>query len=180
MRSSWTSCSAPIVLSHAAGTPMIIQQPKIQKLELYEDKKLNEKIMSSMLPVQSRQLLWPGLSVRSDAGFFDHAAVLCDWLDAVSEAPQAKTLSRAGAQQLSAYIRRSKCPVLAHRLCLANSLAEQLAWRTAVSLQEAGRQPAAVKAVQQLTMDDLNQATQLLMICQHLRHRRSAGLSFCF
>ncbi len=39
------------------------QQARITQLELYADKQLNEKIMSSMLPVHRGSFLWPCLSI---------------------------------------------------------------------------------------------------------------------
>jgi sulfite reductase (NADPH) flavoprotein alpha-component len=42
-------------------------------------------------------------------------------------------------------------------------VAEQLAWRTATSLQEA-QQPTTVKPIQQLTPQDIQQAEQVLFV----------------
>ena len=52
---------------------------------------------------------------------------------------------------------------MVNHLCHPNWVAEQLAWRTATSLQEA-HQPVQVKSVQQLTEADLQQHEQILFV----------------
>lgn len=58
-------------------------------------------------------------------------------------------------------------------------VSEQLAWRTATSLQEA-RQPANVKSVQQLTADDLKNASQILFIASTYGTGESPDLASAF
>ena len=52
---------------------------------------------------------------------------------------------------------------MVNHLCHPNRVAEQLAWSTATSLQEA-HQPVQVKSVQQLTEADLQQHEQILFV----------------
>jgi sulfite reductase (NADPH) flavoprotein alpha-component len=136
---------------------------KIQKLELYEDKKLNEKIMSSMLPVHRGSFFGPVYQFAAMlASLIMPLFFVTGWM---------LYLKRRKQKRLAVQARSSLAPISADPnaqpwlivYASQTGLAEQLAWRTAVSLQEA-RQPAAVKAAQQLTMDDLKQATQLLVI----------------
>lgn len=139
------------------------QNNQIQELELYEDKKLNEKIMSSMLPVHRGSFFGPVvqflvmLAALSMPLFF-----VTGWMLYLKRRKQKKlTLAAKNGHAILQADPNAKCWLI----CYASQtgIAEQLAWRTSSSLQEAGH-AVQVKSVQQLSHDDLQQATQILFV----------------
>lgn len=139
------------------------QTSSLNDVELYEDKKLNEKIMSSMLPVHRGSFFGPIYQ------FFAMVASLLmplffvtGWMLYLKRRKQKKLTQAAKASLAPLSVDPNAKPWL---ICYATQtgLSEQLAWRTATSLQEA-RQPVSVKAVQQLTTQDLQQAHQVLFV----------------
>ena len=139
------------------------QTSKIESLELYEDKKLNEKIMGSMLPVHRGSFFGPVyqfvamLAALSMPLFF-----VTGWLLYLKRRKQKKLTLAAKQGGLHTEIDPNATPWLI-AYATQTGVSEQLAWRTATSLQEA-RQPVTVKSVQQLTMDDLKQNKQILFV----------------
>ncbi|MFW2124229.1 PepSY domain-containing protein [Acinetobacter ursingii] len=139
------------------------QTHKIEKLELYEDKKLNEKIMSSMLPVHRGSFFGPIYQ------FFVLLASLAmplffvtGWMLYLKRRKQ-KRLTQAARHQLADhYIDPNATPWLI-TYASQTGVSEQLAWRTATSLQEA-HQPVTVKPIQQLTENELKTAPQILFV----------------
>ncbi|PZT84507.1 MAG: hypothetical protein DI627_15495 [Acinetobacter sp.] len=139
------------------------QTHQIEKLELYEDKKLNEKIMSSMLPVHRGSFFGPVYQ------FFALLASLAmplffvtGWMLYLKRRKQ-KRLTQAARHQLADhYIDPNATPWLI-TYASQTGVSEQLAWRTATSLQEA-HQPVTVKPVQQLTQDELKNTSQILFV----------------
>ena len=139
------------------------QTHKIEKLELYEDKKLNEKIMSSMLPVHRGSFFGPIYQ------FFALLASLAmplffvtGWMLYLKRRKQ-KRLTKAARHQLADhYIDPNATPWLI-TYASQTGVSEQLAWRTATSLQEA-HQPVTVKPIQQLTENELKTAPQILFV----------------
>ena len=139
------------------------QRSTLIDVELYADKKLNEKIMSSMLPVHRGSFFGPIYQ------FFVVIASLMMPLFFVTG--WMLYLKRRKQKKLTQQARQSLAPVTvdphakAWLICYASQtgMSEQLAWRTATSLQEA-RQPATVKSIQQLTTQDFTQATQVLFV----------------
>lgn len=139
------------------------QSAQLEKVELYEDKKLNEKIMSSMLPVHRGSFFGPiyqfivMLAALAMPLFF-----ITGWMLYLKRRKQ-KKLTLAAKQATSAVqIDPNATPWLI-TYASQTGVSEQLAWRTSSSLQEA-HQPTAVKAIQQLTVDDLKQAKQILFV----------------
>lgn len=139
------------------------QTGNIEKMELYEDKKLNQKIMSSMLPVHRGSFFGP---------IYQFAAMLASlamplflvtgWMLYLKRRKQ-KKLTQAARQSLAGqYIDPNAKPWLI-TYATQTGVAEQLAWSTATSLQEA-HQPVQVKPVQQLTQSDLEQHEQVLFV----------------
>ena len=139
------------------------QTGTIEKIELYEDKKLNQKIMSSMLPVHRGSFFGP---------IYQFAAMLASlamplflvtgWMLYLKRRKQ-KKLTQAARQSLAGqYIDPNAKPWLI-TYATQTGVAEQLAWSTATSLQEA-HQPVQVKPVQQLTQSDLEQHEQVLFV----------------
>ncbi|MEB4800988.1 PepSY domain-containing protein [Acinetobacter soli] len=136
---------------------------KIEKLELYEDKKLNEKIMSSMLPVHRGSFFGPVYH------FFAMLASLAmplffvtGWMLYLKRRKQ-KKLTLAARQHVSDhYIDPNATPWLI-TYASQTGVAEQLAWRTATRLQEA-HQPVQVRPVQQLTESDFKNSPQILFV----------------
>lgn len=139
------------------------QTSKIESLELYSDQKLNEKIMGSMLPVHRGSFFGPVyqfiamLAALSMPLFF-----VTGWMLYLKRRKQKKLTLAAKQGGLHTEIDPSATPWLI-AYATQTGVSEQLAWRTATSLQEA-RQPVTVKAVQQLTIDDLKQNQQILFV----------------
>lgn len=139
------------------------QTATIQNVELYADKKLNEKIMSSMLPVHRGSFFGPVYH------FFAMLAALAmplffvtGWMLYLKRRKQKKLTLAARASHHSITVDPNAKPWLI-AYASQTGVAEQLAWRTATSLQEA-RQPVTVKTVQQLTPEDLQSAQQILFV----------------
>lgn len=132
-------------------------------VEMYEDKKLNEKIMSSMLPVHRGSFFGPIYQ------FFAMVASLLmplffvtGWMLYLKRRKQKKLTLAARQGATAVDIDPNARPWLI-AYATQTGVSEQLAWRTATALQQA-HQPATVKAVQQLTLADLQQAEQALFI----------------
>ena len=132
-------------------------------VEMYEDKKLNEKIMSSMLPVHRGSFFGPIYQ------FFAMVASLLmplffvtGWMLYLKRRKQ-KKLTLAARQGATAVDIDPNAKSWLITYATQTGVSEQLAWRTATALQQA-HQPATVKAVQQLTLADLQQAEQVLFI----------------
>lgn len=139
------------------------QAAKVQDVELYEDKKLNEKIMSSMLPVHRGSFFGPiyqflaMLAALTMPLFF-----VTGWMLYLKRRKQKKLTQAARLGNNSISVDPNAKPWLIV-YASQTGVAEQLAWRTATSLQEA-RQPVTVKTVQQLTLDDLKAVPQVLFV----------------
>lgn len=139
------------------------EKKKFEKLELYEDKKLNEKIMSSMLPVHRGSFFGSTyqfialLASLSMPLFF-----VTGWMLYLKRRKQKKQTLAARQSVTTQQIDPNAKPWLI-TYASQTGVAEQLAWRTATSLQEA-KQPTTVKPIQQLTPQDLQQAEQVLFV----------------
>lgn len=139
------------------------QDNKFEKFELYEDKRLNEKIMSSMLPVHRGSFF--GSTYQFIAMLASLAMPLffvTGWMLYLKRRKQ-KKLTQAARQSLSAQQIDPNAKPWLITYATQTGVAEQLAWRTATSLQEA-QQPTTVKPIQQLTEQDLLQASQVLFV----------------
>ncbi|MGN7834455.1 PepSY domain-containing protein [Acinetobacter sp. 22323] len=139
------------------------QDAAFTSVEMYEDKKLNEKIMSSMLPVHRGSFFGPIYQ------FFAMVASLLmplffvtGWMLYLKRRKQKKLTLAARQGATAVNIDPNARPWLI-AYATQTGVSEQLAWRTATALQQA-HQPARVKAVQQLTLADLQQAEQVLFI----------------
>ena len=139
------------------------QTAEISKVELYEDKKLNEKIMSSMLPVHRGSFFG---SVYQFLAMLASLAMplffVTGWMLYLKRRKQKRLTLAARASNTAVSVDPNAQPWLI-AYASQTGVAEQLAWRTATSLQEA-RQPVTVKSVQQLSLSDLEQATQVLFV----------------
>ncbi|OTG87771.1 hypothetical protein B9T31_04585 [Acinetobacter sp. ANC 4558] len=139
------------------------QTNEVTTLELYEDKKLNEKIMSSMLPVHRGSFFGPIYQ------FFAMLASLAmplffvtGWMLYLKRRKQKKLTQAARNAQAGLTIDPNAKPWLIV-YATQTGVSEQLAWNTATSLQEA-HQPATVKSVQALTLENIQQAEQILFV----------------
>ncbi len=139
------------------------QTSHIEKLELYESKALNEKIMSSMLPVHRGSFFGPIYQ------FFAMLASLAmplffitGWMLYLKRRKQKKLTHLAKQASPIISIDPNATPWLIV-YATQTGVSEQLAWRTASSLQQV-HQPTTVKAVQHLTVDELLQAQQILFV----------------
>lgn len=139
------------------------QASTIKEMELYEDKKLNEKIMSSMLPVHRGSFFGPVyqflamLAALSMPLFF-----VTGWMLYLKRRKQKKQ-TQAARQGLTAVNIDANAKPWLIVYASQTGMAEQLAWRTATSLQQA-HQPASVKSVQHLSLDDLKNTEQVLFV----------------
>ncbi|MDC4936861.1 sulfite reductase flavoprotein subunit alpha [Acinetobacter baumannii] len=135
----------------------------IEKMELYEDKKLNQKIMSSMLPVHRGSFFGPVYQfVAMLASLAMPLFFVTGWILYLKRRKQKKLTQAARHSLAGHYIDQNAKPWLI-TYATQTGVAEQLAWSTATSLQEA-HQPVQVKSVQQLTEADLQQHEQILFV----------------
>jgi len=135
----------------------------IKDMEIYEDKKLNEKIMSSMLPVHRGSFFGPVyqflamLAALSMPLFF-----VTGWMLYLKRRKQ-KKLTQAARNSLTAVNIDPNAKPWLIAYATQTGTSEQLAWRTATSLQEA-HQPVTVKSVQHLSLNDLKNTEQVLFV----------------
>jgi len=135
----------------------------IKDMEIYEDKKLNEKIMSSMLPVHRGSFFGPVyqflamLAALAMPLFF-----ITGWMLYLKRRKQKKLTQEARNSLTAVSIDPNAKPWLI-TYATQTGTSEQLAWRTATSLQEA-HQPVTVKSVQHLSLDDLKNTEQVLFV----------------
>ncbi|TCM65813.1 sulfite reductase (NADPH) flavoprotein alpha-component [Acinetobacter calcoaceticus] len=143
------------------------QAQQFEKIELYQDKKLNEKIMSSMLPVHRGSFFGPVvqflvmLAALTMPLFF-----ITGWMLYLKRRKQKKLTLTARRLNNSTQLSPDNpqdVKVWLVSYASQTGVAEQLAWRTASSLQEAG-QAVSVKAMQQLSTEDLLNAQQILFV----------------
>lgn len=139
------------------------QNTEITALQLYADKKLNEKIMSSMLPVHRGSFFGPVYQFLAMlAALMMPLFFVTGWMLYLKRRKQKRLTLAARQSQTQVKID----PNAEHWLIVYASqtgTAEQLAWRTATSLQEA-HQPVTVKAIQELQITDLKNNTQILFV----------------
>ncbi|MDD2946335.1 MAG: sulfite reductase flavoprotein subunit alpha [Acinetobacter sp.] len=139
------------------------QASSIKEMELYEDKKLNEKIMSSMLPVHRGSFFGPVyqfmamLAALSMPLFF-----VTGWMLYLKRRKQ-KKLTQAARHGLTAINIDARAKPWLIVYASQTGTAEQLAWRTATSLQQT-HQSVSVKSVQYLSLDDLKNTEQVLFV----------------
>lgn len=141
------------------------QQQKIEELKLYQDKKLNEKIMSSMLPVHRGSFFGPVVQFLFMLGslimplFF-----ITGWMLYLKRRKQ-KKLTLAAKQANDIGLSNHSSSQNTWLICYASQtgVAEQLAWRTAHSLQQAQQHPQVI-ALHTLSANDLMQADQVLFV----------------
>ena len=139
------------------------QTAQIEKIELYESKPLNEKIMGSMLPVHRGSFFGPVFQfIIMLAALAMPLFFITGWMLYLKRRKQ-KKLTLAAKQSGSAIQIDPHATPWLIAYATQTGVSEQLAWRTAISLQEA-HQPTTVKSVQQLSEDDLKQAKQVLWI----------------
>lgn len=133
------------------------------EVQLYEDKKLNEKIMSSMLPVHRGSFFGPIYQfLVMIAALLMPLFFVTGWMLYLKRRKQ-KKLTLAARQGATALPLDPNAKPWLIAYASQTGVSEQLAWRTATALQEA-RQPVSVKAVQQLSLEDLQQAEQVLFV----------------
>ena len=139
------------------------QDAAFTSVEMYEDKKLNEKIMSSMLPVHRGSFFGPIYQFFAMiASLLMPLFFVTGWMLYLKRRKQ-KKLTLAARQGATAIDIDPNAKPWLITYATQTGVSEQLAWRTATALQQA-HQPATVKSVQQLTLADLQQAEQVLFI----------------
>lgn len=139
------------------------QDAAFTSVEMYEDKKLNEKIMSSMLPVHRGSFFGPIYQFFAMvASLLMPLFFITGWMLYLKRRKQ-KKLTLAARQGTTALPLDPNAKPWLITYASQTGVSEQLAWRTATALQEA-RQPVSVKAVQRLSLADLQQAEQVLFV----------------
>ena len=139
------------------------QTSEFTEVKLYEDKKLNEKIMSSMLPVHRGSFFGPIYQfVAMLASLSMPLFFVTGWMLYLKRRKQKKLTQAARVAAAGTIIDPNAKPWLI-AYATQTGVSEQLAWRTATSLNEAG-QATTVKAVQQLTAADLQQTEHVLFV----------------
>lgn len=139
------------------------QDAAFTSVEMYEDKKLNEKIMSSMLPVHRGSFFGPIYQFFAMvASLLMPLFFITGWMLYLKRRKQ-KKLTLAARQGTTALPLDPNAKPWLITYASQTGVSEQLAWRTATALQGA-RQPVSVKAVQQLSLADLQQAEQVLFV----------------
>lgn len=139
------------------------ENAQFTEMSLYEDKKLNEKIMSSMLPVHRGSFFGPiyqffaMLASLSMPLFF-----VTGWMLYLKRRKQKKVTAQARQAAIGIDLDPNAKPWLI-AYATQTGVSEQLAWATAQSLQQA-KQPVTVKSVQQLSTEDFKQNSQILFI----------------
>jgi sulfite reductase (NADPH) flavoprotein alpha-component len=141
----------------------LYEKQKFTDIELYEDKKLNEKIMSSMLPVHRGSFFGP---IYQFAAMLASLAMplffITGWMLYLKRRKQKQLTALARRDDTNVALDPNATPWL---ICYATQtgVSEQLAWRTASSLKQAA-QPVSVKALQHLTAEELTQAPRILFV----------------
>ena len=139
------------------------QAGKIETLDLYADKKLNEKIMSSMLPVHRGSFFGPlyqffaMLSALAMPLFF-----VTGWMLYLKRRKQKQLTLAAKQNGLVHAIDPNASPWLI-TYATQTGVSEQLAWGTASSLQEA-HQSVTVMPIQKLTLAELQKFEKVLFV----------------
>ena len=155
------------------------QASQIKKLELYEDQKLNQKIMNSMLPVHRGSFFGPVYQFAAMlAALIMPLFFITGWMLYLKRRKQKRLTQQARNSLIGTTLDPNAKPWLI-AYASQTGVSEQLAWRTATSLQEA-RQPASVKSVQQLTADDLKNTSQILFIASTYGTGESPDLASAF
>ncbi len=132
-------------------------------MDLYEDQKLNEKIMSSMLPVHRGSFFGPVYQFLAMlAALVMPLFFVTGWMLYLKRRKQKKLTQQARLAATAVTLDPNAKPWLI-AYATQTGTSEQLAWRTATSLQEA-RQPVTVKALQHLSVDDLKNTEQVLFV----------------
>lgn len=139
------------------------QLNKIENIELYQDKKLNEKIMSSMLPVHRGSFFGP------IAHFIFMLAALCMPLFFITGLML--YLKRRKQKRLVLAARNAELIVQPDQhannwliiYASQTGTAEQLAWNTANSLKKA-KHAAEVCSIQKIKAKDLQRAENIILI----------------
>lgn len=139
------------------------QSASIEKMELYEDKKLNEKIMSSMLPVHR------GSFFGGTYQFFALLASLAmplffvtGWMLYLKRRKQKKLTqaARSGSNVIHLDPDTDKWTIL---YASQTGMAEQIAYNTSTALQQAGV-PTEVKTLKDSNIEEIAQLGHVLFV----------------
>lgn len=139
------------------------QTSTIEKMDLYEKQKLNEKIMGNMLPVHRGSFFGPVYQFLAMlASLAMPLFFITGWMLYLKRRKQKKLTQAARLNAIAPHINTNAKPWLITYATQTGS-AEQLAWHTATSLQTA-HQAVTVKSIQHLSLDDLKNNEQILFI----------------
>ena len=139
------------------------QTAQIEKLELYETKKLNEKIMGSMLPVHRGSFM---------GGIYQFFAMLASlamplflvtgWMLYLKRRKQ-KKLTQSARSGLSSLTLDPNAPQWTILYASQTGMAEQIAYNTSTALQQAGV-PTQVKALKSCTPEHILEFKRVLFV----------------
>ncbi|MBF7684791.1 sulfite reductase flavoprotein subunit alpha [Acinetobacter sp. B10A] len=138
---------------------------RIDNLKLYSDKKLNDKIMSSMLPVHRGSFFGPVWQFIAMLASLAMPLFFITGIMLYLKRRKQKKLTQLAKTHTSTMIPSNQDNTPAWLIIYASQtgVSEQLAWRTATSLQEA-KQTTNVKSIQHVTLDDLKNHNQILYV----------------
>ncbi|MFT4021139.1 MAG: PepSY domain-containing protein, partial [Acinetobacter sp.] len=141
-----------------------IEKQKLEKIDLYQDKKLNEKIMGSMLPVHRGSFFGPTYQfIALLASLAMPLFFVTGWMLYLKRRKQKKLTQQARGNGTLAVTGDGETPQWLIIYATQTGTAEQLAWATAKSLQQA-QQTVAVRPIHELTESDLKLQPQILFI----------------
>ncbi|SDC51168.1 sulfite reductase (NADPH) flavoprotein alpha-component [Acinetobacter marinus] len=136
---------------------------KIEELELYADKKLNEKIMSSMLPVHRGNFMGGVYQFFAMlASFAMPLFFITGWMLYLKRRKQ-KRLTREARQGSNVVHLDPNAQPWTILYASQTGMAEQIAYNTSTALQQAGT-PTFVKALKEVSIDEIQQAERVLLI----------------
>ncbi|MEB3753975.1 sulfite reductase flavoprotein subunit alpha [Acinetobacter sp. MD2(2019)] len=141
-----------------------LQQHSFEQTKLYEDKKLNEKIMSSMLPVHRGSFfgpIWHFMAMLASLAmplFF-----VTGWMLYLKRRKQKKLTQAARAALAPMPHEPSDGASWLIVYATQTGTAEELAWLTATSLQDA-KQTVQIQSMQKTSLADLQNAKQVLFV----------------
>ncbi|MBF7695811.1 PepSY domain-containing protein [Acinetobacter rathckeae] len=135
----------------------------IDNLKLYSDKKLNDKIMSSMLPVHRGSFFGPVWQFVAMLASLAMPLFFITGIMLYLKRRKQKKLTKLAKTQIVPVVTDNNAPTWLVVYASQTGISEQLAWRTASSLQEA-KQTTNVKSIQHVTTDDLKSHAQVLWV----------------
>lgn len=135
----------------------------IDNLKLYSDKKLNEKIMSSMLPVHRGSFFGPIWQFVAMIASLIMPLFFITGMMLYLKKRKQKKLTQTAKQHLISGVEFTETTPWLIIYASQTGMSEQIAWHTATSLQEA-KQTTHVKSIQHIDANDLKHKQILFVV----------------